>query len=130
MRAHDIIGVNLELRLGVHLGSWSTADVAVTLIGLDARAIGLDQNLTGESANSRIIEHILEHLVAVATRRIVADERVAVHMLLSTGDGHAQQPCLGMLAVHFHMIVVAGEAIDECDAVDEDIAALVLIDID
>ena len=35
-----------------------------------------------------------------------------------------------MLAVDLNVIVVAGKTIDESDAVDEDIAALVLVYID
>ena len=130
MGTHHIVGVNLKLGLGVHLGSGSTAQVTVALIGLDTRAIGLNQNLAGKGTDGLVIEHILEHLVAVATGCIVADKRVAIHMLLTAGDGHAQQLGLGMLAVDLDVVVIAGKTIDERDAVDEHIAALVLVNVD
>ena len=60
----------------------------------------------------------------------MADERVAVHMLLTTGDGHAQQLGFGMLAVDLNVVVIACETVGERDAVDKHIAALVLINID
>ena len=130
MGAHHVVGINLELGLGVHLGGRGAAQVAVALIGLDTRTVGLHQYLAGKGADSVVVEHIFEHLVAVATGCVVADEGVAVDVLLTAGDGHAQQMGLGMLTVDLDMVVVAGEAVDERDAVDEHIAALVLVDID
>ena len=130
MRAHHVIGVDFQLWLSVHLCRWSTTQVAVALVGLNARAVGLYKDFSSKSPHSIVIEHILEHLVAMATWSIVADKRVTVHMLLAASDGHAQQLGLGMFPVDLDMVIVSGKTIDEGDAIDEDIAALVLINID
>ena len=56
----------------------------------------------------------------------MGDVRERVHVLLATGDGHAQQRGGGIGAVHRDVILVARGAVEQGDAVDEHVAALVL----
>ena len=73
VRTLHVVGINFELGLGVHLGGGRCHYVAVALISVDFGTVGLDENLTGKSADSVVVEHIFEHLVALATWCVVID---------------------------------------------------------
>ena len=130
VRTLHIIGVNLELRLGVHARGGRSTEVAVPLIGLHPRATELHKYASGKGTHSIVVEHIFEHFVAVAARCIMGNESVSVDVLGSAGDGHSQQLGAGVLAIHLHMIVVTGEPIGQGDAVHKHIAASVLLNVE
>ena len=50
-----------------------------------------------------------------------------IYLLFSVGNGHAAQLCLGVRAGKSDMIVVAGDAVAQCDAVYQHIRALFLM---
>ena len=98
MAALHVVGVDFQLRLGVHAGFAGGAEVAVGLLRVGVLRAGTHQDEPGESARGLVVEHVLEELVRRAAGHGVVNARVVVHVLVLVGDGHAAEVDFSPLA--------------------------------
>ena len=85
VRALDVVGENLELRLGVDLGLGRKQEVLVELPGVGQQRPLADEDLAAEDRPRPPVEDALIELVARAVRPLVVERRVAVGVL-AAGD--------------------------------------------
>src|SRR5262245_21881057 len=109
MRAFHVIGVNLQLRLGVNGGGVGKEQVLIGLLGIGLLRFLLDQDAAVEDAFGAVIQNAIVILVAVAIRAGMLNEHVMIGELIILGQIQAIQNTLNALARQDGVDVVARE---------------------
>ena len=90
MRALHVVGVDLELRLGVRGGVVGEQQVLVGLLGVGLLRAGPDEDAPVEDALRVVGEDAVEILVAGAMRLGVFDDHVVVGQLVAARSGRGR----------------------------------------
>lgn len=77
------------------------------------------ENPPVENTRCGIFEHVFEEFVACTVRGFVVDKGKVVDQLPLVGYGHAIEMCLGMFSGQSDVVIVAGVAVVQGDAVDQ-----------
>ena len=93
-----IIGVNLELRLGVHPRRRRYADVFVRLLGVGFLRVGAHKNVAAEHANRFVVEHVFVEFVAGAVGHGVVNVGEVIDVLVPRWQRQTIDAGLGVLA--------------------------------
>ena len=109
VRALDVVGENLELRLRVDLRILREQQRAVGLLGVGLLSVRSDDDLAVEDAARAIRQDAFVDLAAAAVRPSVIDRRVVVDEPLRVSDVESVQRALDTLAVQHGDDVVADE---------------------
>ena len=88
MTALHIIGINLQLRLGIHMRFASGAKITVRLLGTRRLRTRTYQYQTGKSTDRLVVEHILKEFVAGTVGHSVVYGGIVVHMLVLIRNSH------------------------------------------
>ena len=94
----DIVGIDLEHRLGVHAGFAGGRQVLVGHLRGGLLGSLLHQDTACEGSCGAVVEHVLIQFAARAMGRMMSDERVVVDMLLLVGNDTTVAAALGTLA--------------------------------
>ena len=86
MRAFHVVGVDLELGLGVNLCVIREQQVTVGLLRIGFLRIFVNDDAPVEDAVRVAVEYPVVKLAAAAMRAGVLDEHVIVHMLTAVAD--------------------------------------------
>ncbi len=86
MRALHVVGVNLQLRLGIDLRVVGEQQVAIGLLGVGLLRVLVDDDAAVKDAVRVLIENPVIELPAGAVRTRVFDEHVVVEMLAAAAD--------------------------------------------
>ena len=81
MAALDVVGVDLELGLGVDLGIVRQQQIVVLLVGVGLLRVLVDDDLAGEHGVRAAVDHALVELVRVAAGGHVVDADQVVDVL-------------------------------------------------
>ena len=130
MRTFDVVGIDLEHRLGVHACLARGAEVLVDLLGGGFLGSVPHEHTSGKSTHRLVAHHILVELAAGAMGGFVVDERVVVHMLAFVAYHATIAEALGTLAVEREVEAIAGHSVVEGDDIVVDTAGALLVDID
>ena len=87
MTALHIIGINLQLGLGIHMRFASGAKITVRLLGTRMLRTRAYQYQTCKSTDRLVVEHILKEFVTGTVRHCMVYGGIVVHMLLFIGIG-------------------------------------------
>ena len=96
--AFHVVGVDLQLRLGVGGGVVGEQQVLVGLLGVGLLRDGPDEDATVEDALGFVVEDAVEILVAGAMRLGVFDDHVVIGQLLAAREVKAVEDALQALA--------------------------------
>ena len=88
MRAFYVVRINLQLRLAVHTGLTSSAQITVRLVSGGLLGILFHQDTSAEDTYGMIIQYILEQLVAGTIRNRMGNMAIGIHLLLLVQNGH------------------------------------------
>ena len=110
MGAFHVVGVDLQLRLGIDLGVVGKQQVAVGLLRVRLLRILVDDDASVEDAVGVAVENAVVELPAAAMRAGVLDEHVVIHMLPAAGDEQAVDQALAALAGQHRMHVIADQS--------------------
>ena len=116
--AFYVIGVNLQLRLGVHRGLVCEHDGFVFLEGIDALCVLPHEDLPIEYAGSAVIQNALVQFVADAVRLGMIHEGMVVHLRVAAGKKQTIQVRFAMRGIGQHIQIVpddgAGKRYSRC----------------
>ena len=98
VRAFDIVGIDLQLRLRLHRGSRREQDVSVRLLSLGVLRMRCYDQFAQKSAFGFVLDSELQQLVRLAVRHAVSYARVNTDLLLAAEYSQAVDVRLGMLA--------------------------------
>ena len=113
MTAFHIISIYFQLRLCIHACVFCQTQILVHLLRIGLHRTGTHQDFSCKSADSRIIEHVLEQFAAHAMRSLVVYDRIIVHMLLLVSNDKPVEHSLCPLAFQCHSDGVACQAVGE-----------------
>jgi hypothetical protein len=126
VRALDVIGEDLELRLGVGVGVVGQEQVHARLLGVGLLRVRRDVDAAAEHAGGAIVEDALVELPAVAVRLEVVDPEVVVHMLVAAREREPVVRAVTAFGVESGVEVVADERAAHREVVRRDGAACLL----
>ena len=107
MGALHVIGVDLELGLGVDLDVRREQEIVVGLVGVGLLGVGVHENPAVEDAPRSSVEHALVDLVARASALEVIDPGMEVHVLSARRQVEALEVAARLGCGHAHIDVVA-----------------------
>jgi hypothetical protein len=125
--ALDVVGKNLQLRLGVYLRAVVQQQVVVLLEGQGFLGVGADHDLAVEYPAGLPVKQAFVHFVAGAMRHGVVNKRPVVHVFLPVNQGEAVQVRLGIAAHQSKPQLVAGKATSAAKRIHDDLAVPVLV---
>jgi hypothetical protein len=108
--ALDIIGVDLELRLGVNLCVIGKQQVAIRLLGVGLLRVFVHYNAPVKDAMRMSIQNAVIELAAAAMRTGVLDMHVVVEMLPSISNKEAVDQALAAFSAKDGMHIVANQS--------------------
>ena len=123
VRAFDVVGENLELRLGVDGRVVGQEQRLVGLLGVGLLGVLADEDLAVEDAVGLAVEDALVKLVTGAVRHGVVDAGVVVDVLLAVGHIKAVERAFAAFAREHGADFVAHQAAAQRDRVRREVAA-------
>ena len=109
MGAADVVGKDLELRVGVDDRVVGQHEIAVGLFGVGLLRILVDDDAAVEDRPRRSAENALVKLKAVAVGLCMPHRDVGVRLLFAIGDVEAVEGCNGCFAVENDVDIRSGE---------------------
>jgi hypothetical protein len=110
VRAFDIVGENLQLRLGVDERVLRQHEVAIGLLGVGFLRVLPDENFPVENAVRAAGQDAVIKLVAFATRLGVIDDGVMIDQLFAARQVKSVEDGFAALGVEQGLNLVAGQA--------------------
>jgi hypothetical protein len=92
VRAGHVVGVDLQLRLGLELAVVVQQQRLADLVAVGLLRVGLHQDLALEHARSAVPQHLLEDLPAFAAFRVMGDEDGVVMVEIAVAVAQAAPP--------------------------------------
>src|SRR5262249_18120411 len=108
--ALHVVGVDLELGLGVDLRVVGEQQVAVGLLGVGLLRVRVNDDAPVEDAVGALVEDAVIKLAAAAVRAGMLDEHVVVHVLGAAPDEEAVDEALAAFPREHRMNVIANQA--------------------
>ena len=124
MAALHVVGVDLQLGLGVHLGIVTLQDVGVALVGPRALGVLLYVHLAVEHTGALARHDALVELVARAVRHIVTDVGVVVAMRGVVQQVHSVQFGVRLRTGQRYLHLVADQCAIQCRGAEAEMALL------
>src|SRR5690606_2703632 len=113
MATFYIIGINLKLRTGIHLGTACQKQVVVGLIGVGTLSIRGNQDSTGKSSGAGIVHYTFEQLIAFTNRYCMMNKGIVVNMLVLINQIQTVEEVLSMTSDKPSNQVVKGNTCTE-----------------
>ncbi len=129
MAAFDVVGVDLQLWLGIDFGVLGQEQVAVGLVRIGMLGIGMHHHLTVEHGARGAGQHALIELAALALRPGVVDARVVVDMLPPAGHVQPVERAFGALGVQPDLDVGPRQGAAQGEGTGGEAAAVLLVHI-
>ena len=122
MGAADVIGPDLQLRLGVDYGVVGKNQVLIGLLGIGLLRVLADDDAAVEDGGRLAVENALVDLMTIGVRLGVVDDGVIVDVLRAAGDIEAVDSGLRAFG-KYRADVVADELASERDIVAGEVGA-------
>ena len=98
MRTLYIVGVDFQLRFGIHPAIAASQQIAVALVGFGFLCAFCHNNPSAENADRFIIQYVFEQFVATTVWNQMVNQSMVVNLLAPVGDSHSVEVCFGVFA--------------------------------
>ena len=129
MTALHIIGINLQLRLGIHMRFASGAKITVRLLGTRMLCTRTYQYQACKSTDRLVVEHILKEFVAGTVGHCMVYGGIVVHMLVLIRNSHPAKVQFSTFAGKRNFGCIAGSTVMQSHSVQQNVAVSFLSDI-